>query len=97
MGLAGGEALIQKMVGEGRVGLAEGGGEDERLAGLRTGRAIRVKRVADHDDLDRVLADEAGDGFEVGAETGAVQRKERPRGQAQLVGDSEADALVANV
>jgi hypothetical protein len=56
-----------------------------------------VKRVADHDDLDRVLADEAGDGFEVGAETGAVQRKERPRGQAQLVGDSEADALVANV
>jgi len=26
-----------------------------------------------------------------------VQREERPRGQAEFIGDGEADALVANV
>lgn len=97
VGLAGGEALVQKMVGEGRVSLAEGGSEGEGLGGLGAGGAVGVEGVADDDDLDRVLADEAGDGFEVGPEIRSVQGEERPRGDAELVGDGEAYALVADV
>ena len=56
-----------------------------------------MQRVADDHDGDLVLADEAGDGLQVGAEGRAVQRKERLRGQAECVGDSEPDAAVADV
>jgi len=34
-----------------------------------------------------VLADEAGDGFEVGAEVGAVDGEERLRGEAEGIGE----------
>jgi hypothetical protein len=48
-----------------------------------------------------MLADEAGDGFEVGAEVGlgggAVEGEEGLGGEAEGVGDGQADALVADV
>ena len=44
-----------------------------------------------------MLADEAGDGFEVRAEIGAVEGEERLGGKAEGVGDGEADAAVADV
>jgi hypothetical protein len=97
VGVVGGEALIEEMVGEGGVGGAELVGEGEGLEGLRAGRAVGVERVADEQGFDLVLADEAGDGFEVGAEVGAVQSEEGLRGEAEIVGDGEADALVADV
>jgi hypothetical protein len=44
-----------------------------------------------------VLADEAGYGFEVGAEVGSVEGEEGLGGEAEGVGDGEADAAVADV
>ena len=56
-----------------------------------------MERVADEEDFDVVLADEAGDGFEVGAEGGAVEGEEGLGGETERVGDGETDAAVANV
>ena len=56
-----------------------------------------MERVADEEDFDFVLADEAGDGFEVGAQGGAVEGEERLRGEAKGVGDGETDAAVTDV
>jgi hypothetical protein len=79
------------------VGLAELVGEGEGLEGLRAGGAVGVEGVADEEEFYFVLADEAGDGFEVGAEVGAVEGEEGLGGEAEGVGDGEADALVADV
>ena len=87
MGVVGGEALVEEMVGEGGVGFAEGLGEGLGLGGLRAGRSVGVERVADEDGFDVVLADEAGDGLEVRSEGGAVEREERLGGEAERVGD----------
>ena len=101
MCFAGGEAFVEEMVGEGGVGFgcefAEGFGEGNGFGGLRAGRAVGVEWVADDDDLHLVLADETGDGFQVGAQGGAVEGEEGLRGEAKLVGDGEADAFVADV
>lgn len=56
-----------------------------------------MERVANEEGFDFVLADEAGDGFEVGAERGAVEGEERLGGEAEGVGDGETDAAVADV
>ena len=56
-----------------------------------------MERVADEEDFDLVLADEAGDGFEVGAEGGAVEGEERLGGEAEGIGDGETDAAVTDV
>lgn len=56
-----------------------------------------MQRVADEDDLDLVLADEARDGLEIHAQRGAVQREERLCGEAERVGNGEADAFVADI
>lgn len=44
-----------------------------------------------------MLADEASNGFEIGAEGGAVEGEERLRGEAEWVGDGETNAAVADV
>ena len=44
-----------------------------------------------------MLADEPGDGLEVGAEGGAVQREEGLSGEAERVCDGETDAAIADV
>ncbi len=84
-------------MGEGRVGLLEGLGEGLGLGGLGAGGAVGVQGIADQEDFDFVLADEARDGFEVGAKGGAVEGEERLRGEAERVGDGETDAAVADV
>jgi hypothetical protein len=60
-----------------------------------------VQGVSDDDNLDLVLADEAGDGFQVGAKVGfgcsAVQGEERLGGEAEWVGDGDADAAIADI
>ncbi len=61
-----------------------------------------MEGIADDDDFDLVLAEEAADGFEVraqggGAGAGAMQGEERLGGQAQGVRDGEADAAISNV
>ena len=95
--LAGGEALVDEVVLERGVSLAEGGGECLCFECLRACGAVRLQRIADQNDLHFVLAQEASNGFEVGAERGAVEGEERARGEAELIGDGEADAFVADV
>ena len=97
MGVAGGQALVEKMMGEGGVLGLEGPGEGLGFCGLRAGRAVGMEGVADDESRDVVLADEAGDGFEVGAECGAVEGEERLGGEAERVGDGETDAAVTDV
>ena len=97
----GGEALVEEMDGESGVGLAgcfrQGLGEGLGFGSLGAGCAVGVDWIADEEDFDFVLADEAGDGFEIGAEGGAVEGEERLRGEAEGVGDGETDAAVADV
>ena len=79
------------------MGLVQCMGEGLGFGGLGAGRAVGVKRVADEEDFDFVLADEAGDGFEIGTERGAMEGEERLGGETEGVGDGEADAAVADV
>ena len=87
VGFVGCEALVEEMVGERGVGFLEGLGEGQCFEGLGAGCAVGVQGVADDEGFDVVLADEAGDGFEVGAEVGAVEGEERLRGEAEGIGD----------
>jgi hypothetical protein len=96
VGLGGGEALVPEMDGDGELG-AEVFGEGLGLGGLRTLVAGHVERVADDGLGDVVLAEDAGDGLEVRAAAGAMQREERLRGEAEGVGERDADAAVADV
>jgi hypothetical protein len=95
--VAGGEALVEEVMGEGGVGFLEGMGEGLGLSCLRAGSAVGVEGITDNKDFDFVLADETGDGFEVGAEGGAVESEEGLGGKAEGVGDGEANAAVADV
>ncbi len=97
VGVVGGEALVEEVVGQGGVSFFEGFGEGEGFGGLRAGCAVGVERVAYKEGFDVVLADEAGDGFEVGAEMGAVEGEEGLGGEAERIGDGQSDALVADV
>ena len=97
MGVVGGEALVEQVVREGGVRIPERLGEGLGFDGLETRGAIDVQRVADEKGFDVGLADEAGDGFEVSAEGGAVEREKGLGGEAQRVCDGETDAAVADV
>ena len=97
VGLLGGVALVEQMVGERGMGFSKGRGEGLRFSCLGAGGAVGVERVSDEEDFDAVLTNEAGDGFEVGTERGAVDGEEGLRDQAERVGDGETDAAVANV
>jgi len=85
------------MVGESGVGFVQGECEGLGFGGLGAGRAVCVEGVADEEGFDFVLADEAGDGFEIGSERGAVEGEEGLGGEAEGVGDGETDAAVADV
>ena len=56
-----------------------------------------MEGVADDKGFDFVLADEAGDSFEVGAEGGAMESEEGLSGEAERVSDGETVAAVAYV
>lgn len=64
--VVGGEAFVEKMDGEVGVGFVQCLGEGLGFGGLGTGAAVGVEGIADEEDLDFVLTDETGDGFEVG-------------------------------
>jgi len=97
VGFLGGVSFVEEVVREGGVGGAEFGGESCCFGGLGAGCAVGMERVADDEDFDFVLADEASDGLEVGAWVGAVDGEERLRGVAERVSDGEANAAVADV
>ena len=97
MGVVGSETLVEQMVREGGVGFLEGMGEGVGLGCLGAGCAVGVEGVADDKGFGFVLADEAGDSFEVCAEGGAVEGEEGLGGEAERICDSETDAAVADV
>ena len=80
----------------GEVG-AEGNGEGFGFGGLRAGFAACMDGEAYEHCRHVVAADEAGDGFEVGLQSCAVDGEEGLRGVAERVGQGDADAAVANV
>ncbi len=96
VGLGGGEALVPEVDGEGELG-AEVFGECLGLGGLGALVAGHVEGVADDGLGDVVLAEEAGDGLEVGASAGAVEGEDGLGGEAEGVGEGDADAAVADV
>jgi hypothetical protein len=96
VGLGGGEALVPEVDGEGELG-AEVGGEGLGLGGLGALVAGHVEGIADDGLGDLVLAEETGDGLEVRAAAGAVEGEDGLRGEAEGVGEGDADAAVADV
>ena len=56
-----------------------------------------MQRIADDDDFNLVLTNESRNGLQVRAERRAAQSKERLRGDAESIGDGDADAAIANV
>lgn len=97
VGIPCGQALVEQVMLELGMGLLQRRREGLRLFGLWAQSAVRMQRVADHDNLDLVLAQEASDGFQVGTKIRAVQRKQRLRGHAERVRDGQADALITNI
>lgn len=97
VGVAGGETFVEEVVGEGGMGFLEGIGEGLSFGGLGARCAVCVEWVADEDHFYLVLTDEAADGFEVGAQSGAVEGEERLRGDAERVRDGETNAAVADI
>jgi len=97
VGVVGGETLVEKMVGEGGVSFFEGLGEGLGFGCLGAGCAVDVQGVADDKDFDFVLADEAGNRFEIRAEGGAVESEEGLGDEAERVCDRETDTAVTDV
>ena len=97
MGFLCGVALVEQMMLQLRVFRPEGLGEGFGFHCLRAGGAVGVQWESNDYDRHAVLANEAGDGFEVGARSGAMEGEQRLRGEAELVRDGEADAAVADV
>ncbi len=97
VGLARGEAFIEQMVLEIGVRGEEFCGEGFCFYGLLAWGAIGMQGQADDEGGDLVAADEAAYGFEVGVELRSVEGEERLRGEAEAVGEGEADAAVADV
>jgi hypothetical protein len=97
VGVMGGQALVEEMVREGGVGFFEGLGKGLGFGCLGARGAVGVEGVADEKGFNLVLADEPGDGLEVGAEGSAVECKEGLGGEAERVCDGETDAAIADV
>ncbi len=97
VGLGGGEALVEEVKAEVGVLLTEMGGEGLGLGGLRAGITGEMERKADDDVGDEVFADDASDRLQVEVQGFAMEGKERLGGDAEGVGEGEADAAVADV
>lgn len=92
-----GEALVEEMERECGMLRMKGLGEGRGFGGLRAGGAVGVERVSDDECGDVVLADETSDRFEVSAQGCAMDGEEGLRGEAERIGDGEADAAIADV
>ena len=101
VGFLGGEALVPEV--DGQAGeRAELGGEGLDLLRPRADFAGEMEGQADDDGGDAVAAAEAGDGAEGLAGAGArvaveVEGEDGLGGEAELVGDGDADAARADV
>jgi hypothetical protein len=101
VGFAGGEALVPEVDGEAGE-LAEFGGKGLIEGGLLAFVAGEVDGIADDDGGDGEAAGEAGERAEVftgdaAAGALALEGEDGLGGEAELVGDCDADAAVADV
>ena len=96
MRLCRGEALVPQMHDDGKF-CAKLFAECLRLCGLRALVAGHVEWVSDNGFKDMMLAEHAGDSLQVCAAVGAMQCKERLRGEPKGIGKRNADAPVADV
>lgn len=97
MSLAGGETLVPEM--NGKAGeLAQLRRKLLRLQGAWASVASELERVANHDTGNGVAACETGDGAQVVAAVAVdFKREDGLDGEAELVGDCDADALGADI
>ena len=97
VGLGRGEALVEEVKAEVREVIAELGGEGLGLSGLRARLTGEMKRKADDHVGDEVFPDDSGDRLQVKVQGFAMQGEERLGGDAERIGEGEADAAVADV
>lgn len=97
MCVAGGQALVEKMMLEVGVRGLQSSGEGLGLGGLGAGGAVGVERVADDDGGDVVLANEPRNHFQVGTQSSAVKGEERLGCKTQRIRDSHADAAITDI
>src|SRR5581483_9362742 len=96
VGFGGGEALVPKVYGQSE-GLAQGFGKGMGFGGLGADVAGHVQGIAENNGRTAEFAQEAAEGFQVLLDVFAHQGKDRLGGQAELVGDSDADAAVTEI
>ena len=99
--LEGSQAFVDEMEDEAgmrwREKFAQCRCEASRFFRLRAGSSIRMERIADEHDFYPVLTDEARCGFQVRTQRRAAEGEEWLSGDAEGIGDGDADAAIANV
>lgn len=96
MSLGGAEAFVPEVDWE-REGLAKGLGEGVRFGGLGADVAGHIEGVAEDDGGAAVFAQQAAEGFEVLFRVFADQGEDGLGGEAELVGDGDADTPAAEI
>ena len=96
VGFGGGEALVPEVDGE-LGALVQVVGEKAHFFGLGAFGATHAQGQADDDLFDFVLSDEVGEEFEVEALVLAAVGGQALRGDAEEVGDGEANGFRADV
>jgi hypothetical protein len=94
--LPAGEALVGQFDGEAQI-FSDARGKCSRFVRHFAGFAGDVQRMAHEDTRDAVLRANVAKEGEVGAAIFAIENGERARGEAELVGNGETDALTAIV
>jgi hypothetical protein len=96
VGFGRGEALVPEVNGE-RKGLAERFGEGVGSGGLGADVAGHIEGIAEDDGRTAEFAKEAAEGFEVLVRIFADQGEDGLGGEAELVGDGDADTPAAEI
>lgn len=96
MGFRGGEAFVPEMDGKFQM-LGELPGEDLNFGALGTWISGGVEGEADDDLVEGAQTQEMGEVAEVIAAAGAGEGIQRLRGDAERIGDGDADTAVAHV
>jgi hypothetical protein len=96
VGLGGGKTLVPEVDREGE-GLAEGLGERVGSGGLGADIAGHIEGIAEDNGGAPVFAQEAAQGFEVLLCVFANQGEDGLGGEAELIGDGDADAAGAEI
>jgi hypothetical protein len=96
VGFGGGEALVPEVNGEGKS-LAEGFGKGLGSGGLGAEIAGHIEGIAEDDGCAVEFAQEAAEGFQVLFRIFPDEGEDWLRGEAELIGDGDADAATAEV